>query len=84
MRSTSLDTERVWNSLFLYWLLQDTEERQTNLELDHDARSHAERLKPALRACNLRMVGPGQPQWNHACNLCCAITNSEGGGRGTL
>ena len=78
-KSLVLDAEDVWSSLFLYWLLQDCEEQQTVLELEHDSPSQAKRLQPALRLRNRRMVGPGQEEWNHACDLCCWIdTRSDG------
>lgn len=72
-----LDVETVWNSLLLHWLLLDAEERGIPLELNHQAHSQAERLRPALRARNQRMAGPGQEEWNHACNLCCWITEND-------
>ena len=78
-KSLVLDTEDVWSSLFLYWLLQDCEERQTVLKLEHDSPSQAKWLQPALHLQNRRMVGPGKEEWNHACDLCCWIdTRADG------
>jgi len=73
-KSFKLDTEDVWNSLFLYWLINDVFEQEGEvLQLPHNEKSQARRLKPALHARNLRMVGPGQEQWSHVCDLCCWI-----------
>lgn len=71
--------EDVWNGLFLYWLLEDAEERMESLILVHDAPSQAKRLEPALRARNLRMAGPGQEAWNHVCDLCCWFNEQPDG-----
>src|ERR1700678_493380 len=66
-----LDVEDFWNGLFLYLLLEDSQQGNNILELIHDAPSQAKRLQPALQARNLRMAGPGQEAWNHVCDLCC-------------
>ncbi|KAF8957712.1 hypothetical protein BDZ97DRAFT_2078966 [Flammula alnicola] len=65
----ALDVEDVWDGLLLYWVLEDAQEREEVLELVHDAPSQAKRLQPALHARNLRMAGPGQEAWNHACEV---------------
>lgn len=54
-------------------------ERNSILELQHNASSQAERLRPHLRSRNMRMVGPGQEQWNHVCDLCCWIEEDDDG-----
>jgi hypothetical protein len=54
-------------------------ERNAVLELDHNATSQAHRLRPALEARNRQMVGPGQEEWNHACDLCCWVFVDEDG-----
>ncbi|KAF8583376.1 hypothetical protein K439DRAFT_1348921, partial [Ramaria rubella] len=36
-------------------------------------------LHPVLEARNERMAGPGQPQWNHACEKCTWVTLAEDG-----
>lgn len=77
--SLELDVEDVWNAFFLHALLQDCQERGIPLELKHNASSHAERLKPALHARNLRMAGTGQEAWNHACDACCYVYTAEDG-----
>jgi hypothetical protein len=56
-KSLVLDAEDVWCSLFLYWLLQDCEEQQTILELEHDSPSEVKWLQPALCSWNHCMVG---------------------------
>ncbi|KAJ7511947.1 hypothetical protein B0H11DRAFT_1700190, partial [Mycena galericulata] len=77
--SLELDVEDVWNSFFLYALLLDHQVRGKILKLSNTAPSQSERLRPALHERNLRMAGTGQPAWNHACNLCCAIHTDEDG-----
>jgi len=74
-----LDVEDVWNGFFLHSLLLNHLEQSTVLELDHNAPSQSRRLRPALEARNLQMVGPGQEEWNHACDLCCWIYEDENG-----
>ncbi|PPR06412.1 hypothetical protein CVT26_004859 [Gymnopilus dilepis] len=76
--STKLSLEDVWDGLFLYWLLEDAQERGTSLELIHNAPSQAKQLKPALHAWNIRIAGPGQEAWNHACELCCWVRIENG------
>jgi hypothetical protein len=78
-KSFTLDVEDVWNGLFLYWLLEDAEERMESLNLVHDAPSQAKRLEPALQARNLRIAGPGQEAWNHVCDLCCWFNEQPDG-----
>ena len=80
--STKLSPEDVWDGLFLYWLLEDAQERGVALELIHDAASQAKRLQPALHARNVRIAGPGQEAWSHACELCCWV-RIENGIKGT-
>lgn len=74
-----LDQEDVWSGFLLFALLNDIKERRDSghqevLELAHDAPSQSKRLRPALQARNERMIGPGQEYWNHACELCCWIS----------
>ena len=77
--SLQLDIENVWNAFFTHALLLDHAERRTTLNLKHQSESHTKRLLPALQAWNIRMAGPGQEAWNHACNLCCHIFDGEDG-----
>jgi hypothetical protein len=55
--------------------------RGTILEIDHKCHTQADRLRPALEARNARMMGPGQEQWNHGCDKCTHVLQSEGGER---
>ncbi|KAJ7210572.1 hypothetical protein B0H12DRAFT_1278150 [Mycena haematopus] len=75
--SLELDVEDVWNAFFLHALLLDYDHHGKSLTLSHTATSQSERLRPALHERNLRMAGTGQPAWNHACNLCCAIETDD-------
>jgi len=68
----------------LYWLLTDCDEQGEVLELIHVAPSQAKRLRPALKARNKRMEGPGQEAWNHACELCCWVDTKTDGSQSTL
>ncbi|KAF6743134.1 hypothetical protein DFP72DRAFT_994087 [Ephemerocybe angulata] len=72
-----LDTELVWNALLLYWLLNDARENGFALEVEHSAPSQALRLAKPMAARNERFVGPGQPEWNHACTLCCWVNEEH-------
>jgi hypothetical protein len=45
-----LDTKDFWNAFFLHSLLRDHAEQDTILEVQHNASSQAEHLKPALQA----------------------------------
>lgn len=76
-----LDVELVWDSLFLYWLLEDCEENKIVLELDHKEPSQELRLAKGLRERTLRFIGTGQPAWNHACDLCCWMSTDSDGGK---
>ncbi|EPQ50066.1 hypothetical protein GLOTRDRAFT_108722 [Gloeophyllum trabeum ATCC 11539] len=75
----ALDAERVWEAFFLYSLLLDHHEHGELLILPHNSSSQFERLRPAIQARNKQMAGPGQPEWNHACNLCCWVSQDEDG-----
>ncbi|KDQ51461.1 hypothetical protein JAAARDRAFT_62514 [Jaapia argillacea MUCL 33604] len=68
-----MDCDNVWDAFFLYGLLKDHAERGSHLVLEHRATSQALQLLPALEERNAAMVGPGQPQWNHACQSCCEV-----------
>lgn len=73
-----LDTRDVWNAFLIHSLLLDHAEQQTVMQVRNNAPSQAERLKPQLRARNMRMEGPGQEHWNHACDLCCWVFEKDG------
>jgi len=82
--SLRLDTEIVTNAFFLYSLLLDHGRRSDSLQLPHRASTNMDRIREALEARNTRMVGTGQPEWNHACNWCTKIYRSEDGTLGVL
>ncbi|KAI0052237.1 hypothetical protein FA95DRAFT_1580111 [Auriscalpium vulgare] len=75
----ALNVKLVWNAFFLHSLLQDHMERRRPMELRHDASSQGARLQPLLAERNRAMAGPGQDEWNHACDLCCWISEGENG-----
>lgn len=77
--SLKIDVEDIWNGFFIHALLINHRERGIILELDHQAKSQALRLQPALQACNRRMAGTGQEAWNHACDCCCYIHAGDDG-----
>ncbi|KAH9481160.1 hypothetical protein JR316_0005680 [Psilocybe cubensis] len=70
-KSMVLEHNDVWNGLSLFWLLEDSEEEDEVLQIDHVAPSQAIRLRKALKRRNLWMAGTGQEAWNHVCDLCC-------------
>ncbi|KIJ91794.1 hypothetical protein K443DRAFT_126143 [Laccaria amethystina LaAM-08-1] len=74
-----LDVDDVWSALFLYWLLTDCAEQGAMLQLEHNSPSQYTHLLPALQNRNARMVGPGQEEWNHACDLCCWVNTTLDG-----
>ncbi|KAJ3506217.1 hypothetical protein NMY22_g17324 [Coprinellus aureogranulatus] len=78
-KKLELDVETVWNSLFLFWLIEQHTESKTCLELDHNESTQAFRLESALKERNLQMVGTGQEEWSHVCDLCCEIKKSSNG-----
>lgn len=83
-KSLILDVGDVWDSLCLHWLLKDCEERGRVLEVPHDALTQRKCLQPAMVARNNHMAGPGQEEWNHACDLCCWFETDEAGKRGEI
>nr|GAT59356.1 predicted protein [Mycena chlorophos] len=74
-----LDVKLVSNAFYLHALLLHHKRHGTVLKLRHQAPSPAERLRPALEARNLQMVGTGQDAWNHACTVCCWFQEQEDG-----
>jgi len=78
--SNSLSGEIVWDTFFMHCLLRDHCEKSPPavLLLSNIGLSDG-RLRPALQARNLAMVGPGQEQWNHACDLCFASEENGDG-----
>ncbi|KZV93219.1 hypothetical protein EXIGLDRAFT_768232 [Exidia glandulosa HHB12029] len=82
--STELTCEQVWDAFFLHALLLHHERHANPLQLPEHAASHDERLSTALAARNSTMVGPGQQDWAHACNLCCKIVQQADGNPGII
>ncbi|KAH9834909.1 uncharacterized protein C8Q71DRAFT_710647 [Rhodofomes roseus] len=66
-----LDGPMVSDAFFLFALLRDHDEHETLLVLQNDT-NQSIRLSSALLQRNTAMVGPGQEQWNHICDRCCA------------
>ncbi|KAL0947556.1 hypothetical protein HGRIS_013649 [Hohenbuehelia grisea] len=83
-KNLSMTVDDVLNGFFLFSLLLDRQERMERgdyaepLQLENDAPSQAERLRPALEARNYLMVGPGQEAWSHVCNLCAWVSDDHG------
>ena len=76
--SFTLDTKGVSDAFYLYSLL-DHHNCSKVLELLHHASNNADHLRPALEEQNLRMAGTGQPEWNHACELCTKVYPGQDG-----
>ncbi|KAI0730305.1 hypothetical protein C8Q72DRAFT_951275, partial [Fomitopsis betulina] len=66
-----LSTDTVWDGFFLHALLEEYDERNQNLVLNHNS-PQSERLAGVLRERNRCMMGTGQELYNHACDACCA------------
>ncbi|KIJ47694.1 hypothetical protein M422DRAFT_163649, partial [Sphaerobolus stellatus SS14] len=74
-----LDTDNSSDAFYLYSLLLDHSCQGSFLKLPHHAPNNTERLHDALELRNMQMVGPGQPEWNHACSGCTKLyKNSDG------
>ncbi|KAJ7065822.1 hypothetical protein C8F01DRAFT_1218892 [Mycena amicta] len=71
-----LDVEKVWNAFFLHGLLLDV--GSGSLEVPHDG-FNKHRFTAALLVRNQRMAGPGQTEWNHACDACTWYTEDNKG-----
>ena len=79
--SFNLDVDKVWSAFFLHGLLLDV--GTGTLDVPHDG-ANKHRLRSALLARNIRMAGPGQDEWNHACDACTWYTTDEHGQVGML
>ncbi|KAK1233689.1 hypothetical protein PQX77_002846 [Marasmius sp. AFHP31] len=75
--STKITLEIVSDGFYLYSLILDHAERSVLLRLDNTGQ-HQSRLNKALQERNLRMAGPGQEGWNHACDGCCWVHEIDG------
>jgi len=73
-----LDVDDVWNAFWMNALLSDKRESGEILQLPHKTTTK-DAVKENLRACTERDSGPYRENWNHACDLCCAITKDEQG-----
>ncbi len=73
-----IDVDNDWDLFFLYALLQDCRHHDTILKILNGT-THSDHYLTAIQACNSAMVGPKNPYWNHACNLCCWVTENEAG-----
>lgn len=80
-RCLKLDVELVWDSLFLFWLLEDYVENNMTLELDRHGCNQTQRISKGLEEHNLQFVGTGQPEWNHVCDSCCWVSKDAEGGQ---
>ncbi|KIJ45957.1 hypothetical protein M422DRAFT_778702 [Sphaerobolus stellatus SS14] len=72
-----LDTDNISDAFYLYSLLLDHSRHGTYLRLSHHAANNTERIEQAMEARNTRMTGPGQPEWNHACDGCMKLFEGE-------
>lgn len=77
--SLSLYYDDVWDSFFIYSLLIDHKAQLSTLQVPNQAWTQVDRLWLALESCNHRMMGPGQPEWNHACETCVHVFPGENG-----
>ncbi|KAI6012337.1 hypothetical protein EDC04DRAFT_2956638, partial [Pisolithus marmoratus] len=76
--SLQMQDEDVLNGFFIYSLLLDKAEKQSQLVLIHDSLQHT-RIDAALIVRNKEMEGIGQEAYPHACDKCFAILNNEQG-----
>ena len=75
--SLDMNTGTVWDAFFLHGLIMDSLDREETLELPHNGEDQSTRIDVALEHRNVRMVGPGQEYWNHACSRCCEISEDN-------
>ena len=75
--SLDMNTGMVWNVFFLHGLIMDSLDREETLELPHNGEDQSTRIDIVLKHHNVRMVGPGQEYWNHACSRCCEISEDN-------
>jgi len=79
-KTYSMDLDDVWNGFYIYALAMDCYEIGQLLVLPHSkGMQQRDRLEVGIRARNLRLEGPGQEAWNHACDLCCYVFKDENG-----
>ena len=64
-----MSSDIVWNAFYLHALLLYKQGHKDKLVIPHHGQ-HSDRLTEALAERNLAMVGTGQPQWAHSCDVC--------------
>lgn len=75
--SLDINTGTIWDVFFLNGLITDSLDCEETLELSHNGEDQSTRIDEALEHRNIRMVGPGEEYWNHACNQCCKISDDN-------
>ncbi|KIJ07033.1 hypothetical protein PAXINDRAFT_121288 [Paxillus involutus ATCC 200175] len=76
--SLQMRDEDVLNGFFIYSLLLDKAERQSQLVLSHDSQ-HRVRIDAALIPRNKEMEGIGQEAYPHACDKCFVVVEDNSG-----
>jgi CxC6 like cysteine cluster associated with KDZ transposases len=77
--SLQLDYETVGDSFIISSLINWHCDHETVLQVPHKASSQTQRWQVAINSRNFAMAGPGQPTWNHACDLCTKHTRAVDG-----
>ena len=75
--SASLSSEQVWHAFFLYSLLWDVAKCSQQLVILH-SREHNDQLKYMMEQHNLHILGQGQWEKMHACDICCKFIPGSG------
>lgn len=79
--SLKMRDEDVLNGFFIYSLLLDKAEKQSQLVLEHTSQ-HRTRIDGALIVRNKETEGIGQEAYPHACDKCFVVLDDELGGKG--
>ncbi|KZV74680.1 hypothetical protein PENSPDRAFT_625680 [Peniophora sp. CONT] len=74
----TMDSSLVWGGFFMLALLREHDELGLDM-LMPDEGSYNDRLDELLDWRNGRMVGTGQEEWSHYCDLCCERTRQADG-----
>ncbi|KAF8588324.1 hypothetical protein K439DRAFT_1271456, partial [Ramaria rubella] len=69
----------MWEAFTINALMEWHCDHGTLLQVLHKAAGHHIQWNDAVQAQNQAMVGPGQPAWNHACNICTKHLQDENG-----
>ena len=64
-----LNSDTVWHVFYLHALLLHAQRTHASLVVPHSG-VQSDRFNDALAARNKGMIGVGQPQWAHACDVC--------------